>query len=97
MNREKPFMTQQPDPNHVNAADVDDAEEIEIDDGTTDDGFEAYPDDDDRELPADPYAKLRADPDLPPEVLAEMIAADDKYMAEYETALRAHYGLPPRR
>ena len=82
-------MANQPDPPAV--------DDEEIDDGTTDDGFEAYPDDDDRELPADPYAKLRADPDLPPEVLAEMIAADDKYMAEYETALRAHYGLPPRR
>jgi hypothetical protein len=71
--------------------DVDDAEEI--DDGTTDDGCEMYPDD--RELPADPYAKMREY--LPPEVLEEIIAADDKYMAEYEAALREHYGLKPRR
>jgi hypothetical protein len=66
-----------------------------IDDGTTDDGFESYPDD--REPPADPYHKLRNNPDLPAEVLAEMTAEDDRYIAEYEAALRAHYGLPPRR
>jgi hypothetical protein len=75
--------------------DVDDAEMI--DDGLTDDGFESYPDDDERELPADPYEKLRNNPDLPPEVLAEMIAEDDAYFEALETALRAHYQLPPRR
>jgi hypothetical protein len=59
--------------------------------GTTDDGFESYPDD--RELPTDPYAKMREY--LPPEVLEEIIAADDKYIAAYRKALREHFGLPP--
>ena len=54
----------------------------------------SYPDEE-RELPADPYAELRNDPDLPPEVLAEMIAADDEYIAAYRKALREHFGLPP--
>ena len=54
----------------------------------------SYPDEE-RELPADPYAKMREY--LPPEVLEEIIAADDKYMAEYEAALREHFGLKPRR
>jgi hypothetical protein len=85
-------MTNQTDPPAVHDAEIDDAE---IDDGTTDDGFESYPDD--REPPTDPYAELRNDPDLPPEVLAEMIAEDDRYMEAYEKALREHFGLPPRR
>jgi hypothetical protein len=86
-------MPTQPDPPVDDAEIEDDA----IDDGTTDDGFESYPDDDERELPADPYAELRADPALPPEVLAETIAADDAYMEAYEAALREHFGLKPRR
>jgi len=46
----------------------------------------SYPDEE-RELPADPYAELRNDPDLPPEVL--------EYIAAYRNALREHFGLPP--
>jgi NADPH-dependent ferric siderophore reductase len=57
------------------------------------DGFEPYPED--RVPPADPYEKLRNNPDLPPEVLAEWIAADDEYIAAYRKALREHFGLPP--
>jgi hypothetical protein len=87
-------MAKQRAPHDVDDDDIDD----EYNDPTqTDDGFEAYPDDDDdeRELPADPYAKMREY--LPPEVLEEIIAADDAYMEAYEAALREHYGLKPRR
>jgi len=52
----------------------------------------SYPDEE-RELPADPYAKMREY--LPPEVLEEIIAADDEYIAAYRKALREHFGLPP--
>jgi hypothetical protein len=83
-------MANQPDP-----PDIDDDEDN--DPTETDDGFETYPDGDERELSADPYASLGNDPDLPPEVLEEIIAADDAYMEAYEAALREHYGKPRRR
>jgi hypothetical protein len=81
-------MTKKPDRPAVDYAEIDDEE---IDDGTTDDGFESYPDD--RVPPADPYASMREY--LPPEVLEEIIAADDEYIAAYRKALREHFGLPP--
>ena len=62
-----------------------------------DDGSRPRPSiDDESELPSDPYAELRADPDLPPEVLAENIEQDDRYIAALGAGLREHLGLKSR-
>jgi hypothetical protein len=83
-----------PDPRDVEIDDEDDNDPSETDDGA--EMFFEDSEDDEQPLPADPYAELRADPDLPADVLAEMIEQDDKYIEAYGKALREHFSKPRR-